>query len=220
MRYVLLCCAVLVAACSDDNNRLAALETSSGAAAGLRRDIDALKATVAALPAGVDVKPLEDRIAALEAKVAALPPPVDVKPLADRIAALEMNGPAAVKLPHLVVDKTGEDLGQLLAGTDVVWSTKLKGEFMPVARLAVFFDQANCVGTKYMGRAHQGAFSNTTLGTVFRVRGPAAMIQYESYWDSNGMCVTQSSPTTAVPIADTGTPNIFFTPDQLRVELR
>ncbi len=40
------------------------------------------------------------------------------------------------------------------------------------------------------------------------MQGAALMFQYESYKDANGMCVTQSGTTTAVPIVDTGALNI------------
>jgi len=218
MRNAIVVVAIVLVGCSDDHQRLDALEASAGAAAGLQRELDALKAAVAALPAGVDVKPLEDRIAALEAKVAALPPPVDVKPLEDRIAALEAKAPGAVKLPHLVVDKTGEDLGQLLA-SDLVWSPQLKAEIAVTSLTPLYFDQPNCAGNAAARGVRQRSRINTSTGNLYRVSGALMAFQSQSFLDNLGNCTNRMDAVQAAPVVDTNIKNIIFAVELLRIDV-
>lgn len=213
----------LAAGCGkSDSDRLAELEARPDTTAALKRDVDALKMQVATLQgtAGVDLKPLEDRLAALEAKMAALPPPVDVKPLEDRIAALEALKGVAVKLPHLVVDKTGEDLGQLIVSPAGVWSPKLNAELLSViGPTLLLFDMDNCKGTTAMQNVRKGAYANGTDGHIWKANKAAEIFQSRSYL-SEGNCKNELWSSALATVTDTGMPVILYPAEQLRLELR
>lgn len=219
MRAALVLCLAL-AACQDDNHRLEALEASQSSTATMQRELAALRAQLAALPLGVDLAPLQAQLDKLEAMVAALPPPVDTKPLEDRIAALEKAGSAAPKVPHLVVDKTGEDLGQLVAGPDVVWSVKLKGEIAVTTMTPLSFAQQQCAGATAARGVRQRALFNTPTGKVFRTDGEITQFTSESYMDNQGNCHDIHDVLQGVPVTDTGTPNPISPSEVLRLELR
>lgn len=209
---------VFLSGCQDDNHRLEALEAGQSSAATMQRELKALRAELAALPPGVDLAPLEQRVGKLEQLVGSLPAPVDLSPLQERVNKLEQG--AAVKVPHLIVDKTGEDLGQIIGGGDLVWSPKLGGELMPTALMNVMWDQPSCTGAPFLQAQHSKQLVNTATGHIFKGKGPAQPINIASYSAAGGNCVETVDSSTGVPAMDTGLANVLYDSAELRIELR
>ena len=108
----------------------------------------------------------------------------DVAPLLAEIAALRAEVDAlrarpVVKVPHLIMKETGEDLG-IVTGPGCYYSETMRGEACPWAQSPIrpFYERPDCTGPAYVSSIAGGSTSSQLLpanGTLYRIGGPAEM---------------------------------------------
>jgi len=142
--------------------------------------------------------------------------------------AIKQVMPSSTKLPHLIVDQTNEDLGQLLTagpgGDNLVWNTKLNGEIDVTRTFLVFFERGGCDnnGSSWISDTNPriGKYYHTTLNKIAQGTAPATMVQYQSTLQRDGSCTTGANSALAVPYVLVNKPSLLHNPNELRVVMR
>ena len=137
-------------------------------------------------------------------------------------------GPAggAVKLPHLVVVATGEDLGQVI-GPDTVYNVALKAEWNLTATAYAVYDRPDCdpagdVRVSFRGwgfdSGHSGLVLDLADGRLVRIGAVDPQFPAVSWKEKSGRCGEGGQ--VAYQFEDLKMPARKLQPHDLRVELR
>ena len=129
-------------------------------------------------------------------------------------------GPAGgAKVPHLVVDATGEDLGVYL-GTNTALRVVAPIGVLSTAISALYYEDANCQGIPYMPPNNvTNTLINGPNNHIWRSTGVRQPRNVAATDIGNG-CVVGGSTRDLFEAQDTGVPAKIFTTAELRVELR
>lgn len=132
-------------------------------------------------------------------------------------------GPGA-KLPHLVVDATGQDLGIMITDR-LVYDAAMNGviAYNPVDSIAIAYDQVKCIGAAKIGT--NMLFNQLAIGPNLSLLRPdwtkvTPQWTAQSYKSRGGMCVDTPNQFDAVEFVDTKIAVVTHLPNELRVELR
>lgn len=173
-------------------------------------------------PTGTTGPPGPEGVQGLQGFPGTIGPQGDVGPAGPQGPA----GMGVTKIPHLVVAKTGEDLGPLLDEHDLSFWPKGNGEVLWSGPLtAVSYDQPNCAGNAFMLSVSSRIASRLHVSpwnTALKATGTKAMFHQVSYRDSlpNAPCAAGDQPQqTGWPFLDTKIPVVLRTDDELAVEL-
>lgn len=127
------------------------------------------------------------------------------------------NG-AATKSPHLIVVKTGEDLGPIIDRT-TTWCAKAGGEINWYAAQPVYYDQANCQGNSFI-QARAGARILAPWGSIMKPTGPVAIVMITSAMRPDMKCTNVQANAKVMPAIDMNLLATTYTDDDVVVEIR
>jgi hypothetical protein len=142
---------------------------------------------------------------------------------------LDGMGVAATKVPHLVVQNGGEDLGPTVSKTST-WYAKAGGEVdwygdggMQGGFANVYYDQNNCQGNRFMkGRASSRIIA--PWGSIAKANGAPQQVVWQSQEmmvNGQPVCVGNAMVTASLrPLVDLNLPAKVYTDDDVAVELR
>lgn len=131
------------------------------------------------------------------------------------------------KVAHLVVDKTGEDLGVLLAmpgSLNTVLSPKLGGEIDVSRRFPVVYALPNCDAggasmIVYSYPPRLGTFYNLPDGRLAQASGAPTAFTYQSFLDEKNKCSNSTGTLDRVPYVVVNKAPVYHDASELRVKL-
>lgn len=150
---------------------------------------------------------------------------VDVSALVAEIARLEarivdVEARKAVKVPHLVVAETGDDLGPF-AGFDRAWSEQLGAYYRLAATVQPTYSQPKCAGEARTQAVPGFSFALNMFGEIQELHSDATMMQPVSFKNHLGDCVDSNGvPAPMVTFASTGIAARAYAVSALRVDMR
>lgn len=227
----LVCAAALFAfapGCNDDNSRLDSIESALRVAvtaqtlqAMQQSEQDARQTAIASVMSYCDTQvanEAQSRGAGDDSTLATAKAYTD-----QAVAKVQPIAPAMV--PHLVIDKTGSDLG-VLVDHATVYNDKIKGTIVPTVGVMLYYTDGNCAMPPMLvvTSSYANEYSNSALGTIIH---PAKMqpmnLTPKSQQGMDRKCVPYEFPNPAdfVDVVDTHVANLYYPdPSDLRIELR
>lgn len=124
------------------------------------------------------------------------------------------------KLPHLIVDATGEDLGLMLDVVGVVLRTAPPAGIINIAASRLYYEDANCAGVSYIGPFQLANQLSNGPGTIWKPSGQRSRRTLIAYDSGTGCMPTTATISDVYEAVDSRVAAKVFALTELRVELR
>lgn len=138
--------------------------------------------------------------------------------LAMRVSELEMRG--AVKVPHLILTATGQDLGPFV-DWEHAWSPEIGAYYRITSRALLVYADDSCGGAPSAVVGGPDRYIAASNDRIVEATGNAGAMEALSYFDlAECHRYPQPAPQMARAVNDTGAPALITKRDALSVDLR